>query len=538
MEQNNNLKETQCTEWQNNSSAWKERMEKMQKEKEEEASHYFGLLGISSFIYAIIFTFCLYKNLNGITNPIFSISTAYYMYYMGKKFDKKFKSIHYFSSCAIILLGFSNFLTGNGLMTFYNYIAMLILFSINMALLFFDFEAINILGHLRFIMDYGFGILEVIITPFSHLLKRVKKTKEGKSEKTKYIIIGFAIAIPLFFIMYAILSSADEVFHQIFKIDLHWLNPETFLSNSIGIFLTFAFSFCFPYAAIFKLNLLKQEKIKSIKKENNPIIPIIVAGSISLLYVAFSLIQIIFLFMRSGTLPEGYTYAEYAREGFFQLLFVSIVNGFAILICMELFLYHKVLKFLLLVISGCTFIMIASSAFRMSMYIETYGLTSYRIFVLWGLLVIFLLMLGLIYQMFVPTFSLFNYALIVSTLCFIVLSFSHYDYWIAKYNFERYESIQKHQNTGTAHANEQNDYEEEYFDSPYVDYGYFMELSVDAAPIISEHFEEIFSYIEQENISLDEVNWYPYSTDPSNSNFRRFNLSRYIASHTIPNKIK
>ena len=40
----------------------------------------------------------------------------------------------------------------------------------------------------------------------------------------------------------------------------------------------------------------------------------------------FSGIQIFGLFLGKMQLPEGYTYAQYAREGFFQLLAVSILN--------------------------------------------------------------------------------------------------------------------------------------------------------------------------------------------------------------------
>ena len=56
-------------------------------------------------------------------------------------------------------------------------------------------------------------------------------------------------------------------------------------------------------------------------------IAITIAAMLTLLYLVFSVIQIVYLFMGNMTLPSGYTYAKYAREGFFQLLAVSVLKN-------------------------------------------------------------------------------------------------------------------------------------------------------------------------------------------------------------------
>ena len=81
-------------------------------------------------------------------------------------------------------------------------------------------------------------------------------------------------------------------------------------------------------------------------------------------------------------LPAGVTYAEYARRGFFQLLFVCVLNLAAVLFIQSYFKENRVLKALLLAISGCTLIMTASSACRMLLYIRAYQLTFLRVSVL------------------------------------------------------------------------------------------------------------------------------------------------------------
>ena len=45
-------------------------------------------------------------------------------------------------------------------------------------------------------------------------------------------------------------------------------------------------------------------------------------------------------------LPEGYTYSQYAREGFFQLLAVSIINFLMVLFVNKFFKESTILKVL------------------------------------------------------------------------------------------------------------------------------------------------------------------------------------------------
>ena len=54
------------------------------------------------------------------------------------------------------------------------------------------------------------------------------------------------------------------------------------------------------------------------------IITLTVLLLLDLVYVLFVAIQFKYFF--SGTLGDGYTYAEYARRGFFELLFVTLIN--------------------------------------------------------------------------------------------------------------------------------------------------------------------------------------------------------------------
>ena len=93
----------------------------------------------------------------------------------------------------------------------------------------------------------------------------------------------------------------------------------------------------------------------------------------------------------TGVLPKGYTYADYAREGFFQLCAVCAING---LLYLFVSLFTKkgqgegVRKALLTVLCLCSLILAATACSKMILYIRTYGLTPNRVYASWGMILL------------------------------------------------------------------------------------------------------------------------------------------------------
>ncbi len=128
---------------------------------------------------------------------------------------------------------------------------------------------------------------------------------------------------------------------------------------------------------------------------------------------------------------------------------------------MGCFKENKIKKILLTVISACTYIMIASSAYRMCLYIREYHLTFLRVFVLWMLALIAVWLGGIIAQIYREGFPLFRYTIVIVTIFVFAFGIAKPDYWIAKYD--------------VAHlTNPQDTY-------------YLSGLSTDAAPAIAGH---------------------------------------------------
>ena len=170
-------------------------------------------------------------------------------------------------------------------------------------------------------------------------------------------------------------------------------------------------------------------------KRFDAVVAITFNSLIAFVYLIFSGIQFVYL-VGKMELPGGYTYAEYAHEGFYQLLAVTILNLVLVSFCKKHFADNKVLKFILTVITLCTYVMIASSALRMFLYVGVYGLSHLRVYVLWLLVVLVVwttLLTVSIYKDGIPFFRIIT---VFVTIWYLVLAFSFPDKWIVAYDLQ------------------------------------------------------------------------------------------------------
>lgn len=393
----------------------------------------FPLFGISSLLYSAFYAFCLYKNASGITYPFFVIGTLCYFFFSMQKLGVPYKKDSIFYIVSVVLLGISNCMTASPQILFINKCGIFLLTFTLMLHTVYNDRAWNLPKYFAAIIQTIASCFVCLFSPFGDIVSYFDAQKRKKTSKKSYfpaILIGIAIAIPLLVFMTMLLASADIVFGKI----LFSITEVLDIWNITNIFFLMTFVFFFSYgtfAALCMKNVREEPRERTLF---DPIIAVIITSLLCVLYVFFSVIQILYLFIGNMELPTGYTYAGYAREGFFQLLAVCIINLIIVLTCLYLFRESKVLKAILTVICACTFIMIFSSALRMIMYINSFALTFLRVFVLWSLAVIFLLMAGITATIFWKHFPLFLYGMVIVTVCYLALSFAHPDYWIARYN--------------------------------------------------------------------------------------------------------
>lgn len=120
-----------------------------------------------------------------------------------------------------------------------------------------------------------------------------------------------------------------------------------------------------------------------------PLFSLTFLGLMSVVYFIYMFSQTAYFFSAfSGILPEGYTFtfADYARRGFFETEAIAFIN----LAIMSLFLLltqrgnsgklNGVLKGFMTFISAFTVLLIATAVSKMAMYINIYSLTRLRLF--------------------------------------------------------------------------------------------------------------------------------------------------------------
>ncbi len=262
---------------------------------------------------------------------------------------------------------------------------------------------------------------------------------EKKKTITKGIVKGLIVAIPLLLITLSLLLGADDVFRYYVEDFIYAFGNfdggELFkLVFSIGISLYFW--------GLFK-SLAENEKPLekgNSKSYNIDVISILtLLIIINILYTVFTYIQVTHLYtMNSSSLPSSFNYSEYARSGFFQLVFVAFMNIVIItvlkfIVKSENLTMNKVLNILYTLTTLYTLNMVVSAMYKMNLYIDFYGYTRLRVLVqCFTLFLGVLLVLLSIYIWYNK--SMFKYGIIIGAILYVTLNFVNIDNYIAKNN--------------------------------------------------------------------------------------------------------
>lgn len=364
----------------------------------------------------------------------------------------------------MLILAVSTFTTGNEWIIWMNYcwiFAFTVCFLIrNMA----DENEWNFWDYLCGGVNAVFGAIGSIARPFGDGNDFARLREKKENGKAREILIGIAVAIPVVLLIGGLLMSADLVFSNMIAKVFEGIRIP---ANLAGICFMLCFGFISSYCGVRYTAYRKDRQDREVKILTETTAMFTVSVLVAVLYVIFCGIQIIYLFGGGGELPAGVTYAEYARQGFFQLLVVCILNLGAVLTMEHFFQRNRAVDAVLTVISVCTIIMTASSGWRMILYIRAYQLTFLRVMVLVALAVITLLMAGTICYIWNRRFPLFQYGMAVVCVSYVLFAFAHVDAGIAAYDLAQIE------NGNTAG-----------------DYSYLSCLSTDAAPVIAEYLKE------------------------------------------------
>lgn len=290
------------------------------------------------------------------------------------------------------------------------------------------------------------------------------------------VLRGLALTIPVVVVFGLLLSSADMVFGEIVARGLGWLrpaNPAALVAQAmlIGV-VTWGALAAFKWLLYGPLETPATAAHQGVTSRPwlrlSMVETSMMLGSVNTLFLAFMLIQARYLFGGEANITaQGYTYAEYARRGFWELLAVSCLTMVLALVLdawtVRKRAQERAFRWLVTGLVGLTLLLLVAAYYRLHLYEAAYGFTRIRVssgvFMGW-LGVLLLIVLASVWAgrrgWFWPG------ACVVAVGFVLTLNVINLDAFIARQNIARFE------------------------DGERLDIAYLLALSDDAVPVLAD----------------------------------------------------
>lgn len=409
---------------------------------------------LGALFLSILHSVLFYGQDFGVSVVLFVVPMLLLIIYSLQSKNKVKNAKAFILSVPITLLSLTYAVFNNGVLNFINMVAIIVLTTTMITWAVYDkFKFKDAFCKIFSVIFKPFGsIAEGVRVISNNLFKRrqneIQVSKPIKERKViKQIIIGLVISLPLLIIILALLISADTIFAEILepiKYIIMNIFSIKFLSSiyfrAIFIILVFMYTVAFICSMLKMDPNKKKYESKGINMQNITVNTVLTV--LNIVYLLFSVIQFVYLFTNLGT-SEDFDYATYARRGFFQLMFVTLIN-FVIIIITNLNkrettkginIYTKIMNMLLIVF---TVIMILSSFLRMYLYEQEYGYTFLRLLVYFILLTELILAIPTLVYVFNKKISLLKYYIVILSTMLVLLNFTNVDKTIAKKNIDKY----------------------------------------------------------------------------------------------------
>lgn len=285
------------------------------------------------------------------------------------------------------------------------------------------------------------------LAPFSNIPVAVKSLLKNDKKKTAVqIVAAVGAAVPVLAIVIALLTSADAAFEGLVGKVASSLGMTILKLIVTAIVAVLVVSFA--VTCKYKLNELSGAPLEPEKarKLNSPF-AVTFLGLIALVYLFYMFSQTAYFFSAfSGILPEGYefSFAQYARRGFFETEAIAFINLALMTLTMWLTVRREngklnpIVKGLLTFIGVFTILFIATAISKMVMYIGEYGLTVLRLFTSVFMLATAVVIVAFIIRIFKPELKTMKYAALISMALFTALCLCGIDRTVASYNVNAY----------------------------------------------------------------------------------------------------
>jgi hypothetical protein len=384
--------------------------------------------------------------------------------------------------------------------------------------------------------DYVSNFFKMIGSMIAHpimFLKEQKKQAEQTPDqpapknrsgwkRTWAVLRGLLIALPIVIVFAALLSSADYVFAQrldelmrIFRLQ----NLPQYIFRLIYIVIG-----AYALAGLF-LHAAQKSRDEKLFGEGKPLVPTflgfteaaVVLGAVNLLFLSFVFIQFRYFFGGQTNIGvEGYTYSEYARRGFGELVAVAF---FSLLMFLSLSAVTKreataqrwIFSGLGVLLVALVGVMLFSAFQRLLLYETAYGFTRLRaythVFMIWlGALLAVVVVLDILRKE--RTFAL---AAVLAAIGFaLTLNLLNVDGFIVR------------QNVARAPAGDG------------LDVPYLASLSSDSVPdLVREFQDQSLPGLTRDAVGAVLVCYEHMNSGSGDDNWRSFTLSRFWAEQAL-----
>lgn len=274
----------------------------------------------------------------------------------------------------------------------------------------------------------------------------------GKGARQKRLLAalgGAAVGIALLCVVLPLLRSADAVFAAVTGQAVQWLQDNlgsAFFRVVLALILT-----PFLFSLLYQLRYPKESAATGVKPAEraglDPVMPIVLLLLLDGTYVFFLGAQLAALFGGEAYVAAaGVSYAEYARSGFFQLVWVALLNLTAVLSCVHLTRRTgagwRAAQGLAAALVALTAVLLASACARMTLYVTVYGLSLKRLFTYWAMAFLAVCLVCTLWKVFVPSFRFFRICFAAGLAVWLLFNYVGPDALVARYNVSAYQSGQ------------------------------------------------------------------------------------------------
>ncbi|MEK7615879.1 MAG: DUF4173 domain-containing protein [Patescibacteria group bacterium] len=262
--------------------------------------------------------------------------------------------------------------------------------------------------------------------------------------RTPKVIRGIILALPFLILFLILFTSADLIFRQEFKELFDFkINSETIAHIILVLVVTCAYLGAFWY--VFRRTEASPAITPASGKFHIGLIESsILLGSINTLFLLFILIQLRYLFggIENITL-EGFTYAEYARKGFFELIAVALLS-FLLLFAVDKYAERSP-RWLSSALIAQVFVIMASAFKRLHLYETAYGFTELRLYSYLVIIFLAIIFFVLVYKILAhQREEPFALNIFIIALVFLAgINIGNPDAFIARKNIDRFATTGK-----------------------------------------------------------------------------------------------